>query len=238
MLPVHAELRSSMMLPRTAKYIEALNRDGDKFDYLKGLQTVREEEAAKQRSVVFTSGESVVLGIANLSETSEHRSARIISGSVLIAKPASVLGALGRSDHLARKETTEARLRRRLEKVRHAWGAFQESRDRDAVHRYLGAAFRIVVHYKVRRNTDRLLRHAFKFAGLAFDKNADPFTAVIRCTCDDTVDNKTISKWARALRYVAYCEVPRAQLKKFMKDAGGVNACADRYARCYGRGCR
>jgi len=66
-------------------------------------------------------------------------------------------------------------------------------------------------------------------------KTADPFTAIIRCTCDDNVDIKTISKWARALRYVARCKVSPTQLKTFMKEAGGVNACADRYARCYGR---
>ena len=96
---------------------------------------------------------------------------------------------------------------------------------------YLEAVFAIVTHYKVRRRTKKLLRHAFKFANLPFDKNADPFTAVIRCTCDDNVDSKTISKWARALRYVAHCKVPPTRLKMFMKEAGGVNACASLYAR-------
>ena len=32
---------------------------------------------------------------------------------------------------------------------------------------------------------------------------ANPFTAVIRCTCNDSIDSKTISKCARALRYAA-----------------------------------
>ena len=123
----------------------------------------------------------------------------------------------------------------RLEKIRDAWDDFQASRARDAVYGYLEAVFAIVEHYKVRRRTKRLLRHAFKFADLPFDKNADPFTAVIRCTCDDDVDSKTISKWARALRYVARCKVPPTQLKTFMKEAGGVNACADRYAKYLGR---
>ena len=52
---------------------------------------------------------------------------------------------------------------------------------------------------------------------------------------DDNADSKTISKWARALRYVARCKVPRTRLKMFMKKAGGVNACADRYAKYLGR---
>ena len=105
------------------------------------------------------------------------------------------------------------------------------SRTRDAVYEYLAAVFSIVMHYKVRRRTARLLRHAFKFANLSFDKNANPFTAVIRGTSKRDIDTKTISKWARALRYVAQCKEPGTQLKAFMTQAGGVNACATRYAK-------
>ena len=47
----------------------------------------------------------------------------------------------------------------------------------------------------------------------------------------DEVDSKTMSKWARALRYVARYERPDRPLKTFMKEAGGVNACAELYAR-------
>ena len=83
---------------------------------------------------------------------------------------------------------------------------FQESRVRDAIYGYLKTVFAVVVDHKGRRQTKRLLRRAFQFAGLAFDKNADPFAAVIRCTSERNVDNKTISKWARALRYVAHCK--------------------------------
>jgi hypothetical protein len=106
------------------------------------------------------------------------------------------------------------------------------------VYGYLTAVFDTVMHYKVRRKTNKLLRQAFKFADLPFDKSVDYFTAVIRCTCDYSADNKTISKWARALRYVAHCKEPSNQLKTFMKEAGGVNACADLYAKCCGRGAR
>ena len=77
--------------------------------------------------------------------------------------------------------------------------------------------------------------NAFKFANLPFDKSAEFFTAIIRCTCADRADSKTISKWARALQYVAHCKVPRTRLKMFMKKAGRVNACADRYAKYLGR---
>ena len=75
-------------------------------------------------------------------------------------------------------------------------------------------------------------------ASLPFDKTADPFTGVIRCTSEDAVDNKTVSKWARALRYVARCKERKRPLKMFMKEAGGVNACASLYARRHKRDSR
>ena len=128
----------------------------------------------------------------------------------------------------------KARLRRRLEKICDAWNDFQASRARDAVYGYLEAVFAIVEHYKVRRSIKKLLRHAFKFADQPLDKNANPFTAVIRCTCDDNADSKTISKWTRALRYVAHCKPPKMRVEAFMKSVGGINACADLYARYFG----
>ena len=120
---------------------------------------------------------------------------------------------------------------RRLEKIREAWNDFQSSRTRDAVYGYLARVFAIVEYYKVRRKIRKLLRHTFEFADLRFNKNADPFTAIIRCTSYNHVDGKTISKWARALRYVARSKEPDIELRTFMKEAGGVNACADLYAQ-------
>ncbi len=118
-------------------------------------------------------------------------------------------------------EAPEVRLTRRLEKIRKAWRDFRSNRARDAVYGYLAPVLSIVEHYKVRRKNSKLLRHAFEFADLPFNKNADPFTTIIRCTSDDTVDSKMISKWARALRYVARSKEPETGLKTFMKQAGG-----------------
>ncbi|MGO9847958.1 MAG: hypothetical protein ACLPKT_15590, partial [Methylocella sp.] len=60
-----------MLLPaRTVKYIDALNREGDHFDYRKWLQRVREEEAAQAKYVtpLITSGEPTKPDIDNLSD--------------------------------------------------------------------------------------------------------------------------------------------------------------------------
>jgi hypothetical protein len=224
---------SSLLSPRTANYVAALIQQGDNFDYYKWLQKVREEEGqAKQLPATFISGKIIAPEIDPPIGTTDCRSASLTSGPAPMTRAAPLPKA--RSHHEPINKTSKARLRRRLEKIRGAWDDFQASRARDAVYGYLEAVFAIVEHYKVRRRTKKLLRHAF--ADLPFDKKADPFTAVIRCTCDDEIDSKTISKWARALRYVAHCKKPQTRLKTFMKEAGGVNACGDQYAMCSGRG--
>jgi hypothetical protein len=225
----------SLLSPRTANYVAALIRQGDNFDYFRWLQKVREEESqAKQIPATFTSGKIIASEIEPPIGTTDCRSASLNSGPAARAAPLPK----ARSHHEPRNKTPKARLRQRLEKIHDAWDDFQTSRARDAVYGYLGAVFEIVMHYRVRRRTNKLLRHAFKFADQPLDKNANPFTAVIRYTCDDEIDSKTISKWGRALRYVARCKKPSTRLKTFMKEAGGVNACADRHAKCFGRGRR
>jgi hypothetical protein len=128
-------------------------------------------------------------------------------------------------------------LRQRLADVSDAWDEFQETRDRDAVYDYLRAVFSIVQHYGWKDRSKKLIRRAFKFAGLPVDMNADPFAVIIRCTCDQQLDRKTISKWSRALRYTARVK-KRTPLKTFMKNRGGINACAELYSKYFGRGGR
>ena len=228
-----------MLSPRTAKYVDALIREGDNFDYRKWLRWVRDEEAqAKQFPATCFLGELPPSEVGDSTNTPDLRDVRAISVSVLHAKSPSTARSVHRSDHKAQGESPQDRLRRRLIRVSDAFDEFQGSRVRDAVYKYLAAVFDVVVDCKGRRQTTRLLRCAFQFAGLPFDKNADPFAAVIRCTSEHSVDNKTISKWARALRYAAHCKRPRKPLKTFMKELGGVNASADRFAKYLGRGRR
>jgi hypothetical protein len=157
--------------------------------------------------------------------------------TALMSREARIPRACWQLRRAAKTREPEIRSQQRLEKIRAAWEDFQGSRVRDAVYGFLMAVFETVMHYKVRRKTKKLLWQAFEFADLPFDKDADPFTAVIRCTSDN-IDGKTISKWARALRYVARCKERGTPLKMFMKEAGGVNACASLYARRCKRGNR
>ena len=222
---------------RTASYVAALIQEGDDFDYSKWLQEVqRKEREAKQVLVVDASEKLGFRNPGNRSNTPEQRDVWPTSGPVPITGTTPIPIASWRSHHhKAYDETPEARLTRRLEKIGEAWNDFQSSRARDAVYGYLATIFAIVNHYKARRETRRLLRHAFEFADLPINMNADPFTAIIRCTSDDSVDSKMISKWARALRYVDRSKDPETGLKTFMKKAGGINACAALYARHFGR---
>jgi hypothetical protein len=222
------------MSPRTAKYVEAMIRE--EFDYDKWLKEVRGEEAqAKPAEATGISGGLAAARMADPIKTFDDQHPRPNPALPLTAKTI-LAQALRRSQRRAKSKTPEARLRRWLERVRSSWDDFQSSRSRDAVYDYLEAVFAIVVHFRVRQRTNRLLRHAFEFANLPSDKRADPFSAIIRCTSDRDIDNKTVSKWSRALRYVARCKGPDIGLRTFMKEAGGVNACADRYAKHFGRG--
>jgi hypothetical protein len=227
----------SLLSPRTADYVSALIRDGDKFDYCRWLQQGRAEGArAKESQQTSASEKAVAKEIAPQIARPESR--KSCPTSMRLSRHVARSKGMSRLNRDRAEFISSARIRRKLEMIQDAWSVFQASRARDAVYEYLEAVFAIVTHYKVRRKTRKLLLHAFGFAHLSFDKNADPFTAVIRCTCDDDTDNKTISKWARALRYVARCREPRIPLREFMKKAGGVNACADLHARYFGRGTR
>jgi hypothetical protein len=228
-----------LLSPRTVKYFAALIREGDDFDYRRWLRRVREEEAeAKEIPAAFFSGESVALEMGDLTNTPDRRGASVNSQPELQTKLARIPRVAYRSDHEASRERSEDRLRQRIVVVCNAWDDFQECRKRDAVYGYLKAVFALVVDCKGRRRTNKLLRRAFQFSALPFDKNADPFAAVIRCTSERKVDNKTISKWARALRYAAHCKRPRTKLRAFFKKMGGINACAERYTIYLGRGSR
>ena len=224
------------MSPRTAKYVEAMIREGDGFDYDQWLKAVREEEAeAKQTEATGTSGELTRAEKDKPSTMPYGQHVRPNSALPLVLQTIRAPRIVRWPHRQARDATPNARLRLWLEKVRGTCEDFQSSRRRDSVYSYLEAIFAIVTHFRVRRRTNRLLRHAFEFASLPFDKNADPFSAVIRCTCGRDVDNKTISKWARALRYAVAAKKSQTSLKRFIKKMGGINACGSLYAKNFGK---
>jgi hypothetical protein len=64
----------------------------------------------------------------------------------------------------------------------------------------------------------------------------DPYAIVIEATSDrKKVDRKMRSKWSRVLRFAERYKPKVEPLKGFIKQHGGINACAALYARRLGR---
>jgi len=86
------------------------------------------------------------------------------------------------------------------------------------------------------RRTGERASRALSLRGCSPVREPEPFAAVIRCTADcDKVDDRTRSKWSRALRYAAEYKDMEESLRDFIKRNGGLNKCAARFARRLGR---
>ena len=58
-------------------------------------------------------------------------------------------------------------------------------------------------------------------------REPEAFATIIRCTSDPAkVDDRTRSKWSRALRYAAEYKDLDEPLRDFIKRKGGLNECA------------
>jgi hypothetical protein len=221
---------TKMLTDRNKKYIEALTRDGDNFNYREWLREVREEEAQAKR----------VAAASNPSEPTMPKSTGVVTAAGIPSPSKNPPSPLGNDGQAPQAPTSEIRspnskarkkkgLVQRLLHVSQVWEEFQETRDRDAVYNYLTVVNSIIQHYRRKGRTKKLIRRAFEFAELPFDKNADPFAVIIRCTCEQQLDRKTVSKYSRALRLAQFKK--RTSLKKFMKSRGGINACANLYTQ-------
>jgi hypothetical protein len=132
--------------------------------------------------------------------------------------------------------STEALLANLL-RLQNEWEAVQASHGRDAIHQYLSAVFETVAWWAKEGKAVKRAHRALHLRGHKSVRESEPFAAVILCTSDpDKVDDRTRSKWSRALRYVAEFKNLDQPLRDFMKCRGGINACAARFARRLGRG--
>jgi hypothetical protein len=213
--------------PRSLKYFDALCREGDKFNYAAWLKRVREEDARDR-------GDSNGVGERRADPISVDISVRQIGQ--LAGNVRSNLSHVGpcrpaAPDLRVRDPKPEPRsTERNLLKVCKACDKFLASRRRDAVYGYLRSVYSIVTSYRMRKRLDRLIRRACRFAQLPEGSTADPFATIIRCTCRGRLDQKTVSKMARALRYADHRQRPVRLFVRFMKRVGGINGCAENYA--------
>jgi hypothetical protein len=131
--------------------------------------------------------------------------------------------------------TTQA-LRQDLTRVRSAWDECQASRDRNAIYGYLSAVFDLVMWWKAEDRAISRARWALQLQRLDLPTTDEPFAAVILCTADrQKVDKRTRSKWSRVLRYAMEYKTSAEPFAAFVRRKGGINKCAERFARCLGR---
>ena len=120
-------------------------------------------------------------------------------------------------------------LRSELAKIRTAWTQYQETRDRDGVYHYLDAVFGLVGKWRRLGCAKSRARRALRLQKIQPQGKVEPFAALIACT--GKLDRRTLSKWSRALRYVAQVKKDREGLARFMQGQGGINACASLFSR-------
>ena len=131
--------------------------------------------------------------------------------------------------------STEA-LRANLLRLQNEWEMVQASRDRAAIYGYLAAVFETVMVWAKEGKAVKRAYRALHVRGHKSVREPEPFAALILCTADHgKPDARTRSKWARALQYAGQFKDLDQPLGDFMKARGGINACAERYARRLGR---
>jgi hypothetical protein len=129
-----------------------------------------------------------------------------------------------------------AALRQDLDRVRNAWEDVQSSRDRNAIYGYLSAVYDLVAWWTADGRETERSRRALRLQRLEVSEREDPFAALIRVTADAAkADKRTRSKWSRVMRYAAIYKPDSEPLDQFVKQRGGINACAARFSRRLGR---
>ena len=115
------------------------------------------------------------------------------------------------------------------------WELVQASRDRAAIYGYLAAVFETVMVWAKEGKAVKRAHWALRLRGHKTVREPEPFAAIFLCTSDPgKADYRTRSKWSRVLRYVAEYKDLNEPLRDFIKRGGGINRCAERYARRLG----
>jgi hypothetical protein len=126
----------------------------------------------------------------------------------------------------------DAALNQDIERLREHWQKVQASRARDAVFRYLRAAYELVLCWKVEEQEIQRARRALKINGLAPPEEPEPFAAVIAASISPKkLDRRQVSKYSRVLRYAEARECHPKRLKGFVERHGGLNGTASKFGR-------
>jgi hypothetical protein len=126
-------------------------------------------------------------------------------------------------------------LERTLVRLESEWDEYRSTRDRNAIYQYLSAVFEVVTWWEYAGKAIEYSRRALAMRGNHLKQTKlEPFATVILCSAKP-VDEKTISKWSRVLRYADAYKSFGESLQDFIQRKGGINSCAARYTRRLGR---
>jgi hypothetical protein len=101
------------------------------------------------------------------------------------------------------------------------------SRSRFAFYDYLAAVFELYVQLR-RKQAKKAATLIVKLFVLRSQKRTHPIRVIIGAS--SSADNKTKSRWTRALRYAWYKRKTWRDLKTFLRENGGPAGCAEQFA--------
>jgi hypothetical protein len=131
---------------------------------------------------------------------------------------------------------SDAALQAQLLRLQRAWRRSQGNRDRGAIYGFLDTIFSTVAVWRVDQREVKRTRRILRQAGAALPDIIEPFAGlIVAAAYPTTIDRRTVSKWSRALRFVAEDKRPDQALQPFMMRSGGINGCAAQFTRRLGR---
>ena len=131
---------------------------------------------------------------------------------------------------------SDAALQAELLRLQTAWRRCQGARDRGAIYSFLEKILSTVAVWRIEQREVKRTRRMLRQAGAAIPDIIEPFAGLIVAAAYPTkIDRRTVSKWSRALRFVAEDKRPDQTLQRFMLRSGGINGCAAQFTRRLGR---
>jgi hypothetical protein len=123
---------------------------------------------------------------------------------------------------------TDRHLRQTIDDLRSLKRKCFASRSRFAFYDYLAAVIELYVQLRRTKQAKKAATLIVKLFGLRSKKGTHPIRVIIDAT--SSADNKTRSRWTRALRYAWYKRKTWSKLTTFLRENGGPAGCAEQFA--------
>jgi hypothetical protein len=123
---------------------------------------------------------------------------------------------------------SDRQLRKIIDDLRELERKCFASRSRFAFYDYLAAVFELYVQLRRTNQAKPSARRIAKLFSFRSQKRSHCIRVIIDAT--STADNKTKSRWTRALRYAWHERRTGKDLRSFLRENGGPAGCADQFA--------